>query len=275
MNELPTISPAWIAASIGAILFNIIFPIVLAIVLTRRLREKFKFVLYGALIFLIFQLLTRIPLITVAGQLLPPSLRQSVTFQWVWVGLLSLTAGLFEEIGRYVGYRWLMRKDARTWRQGVLYGVGHGGFEASVFVGLLGILGVVNIIVLTQLDLASLGLTAQQQQEVIGQLQVVAEQPWWFPLLSAWERIWSIAFHVSMSILVLQVIWRKQWRWLGYAIAAHAAVNFIAAGVIPLLRINMIWSEVVVALAGGLGLWVVFALRRGESHIEREGENVP
>ncbi|MFP4439640.1 MAG: YhfC family intramembrane metalloprotease [Chloroflexaceae bacterium] len=272
MQTLPEISTAWLVTSVIATLFNIIFPIVLAIWLTRRMGEKFKFVLYGALIFLVFQLLTRVPLVTLLGQQFGATIRQSDTLRWLWLGGLALTAGLFEEIGRYVGYRRLMRNDARNWRQGVLYGVGHGGFEAAVFVGILGVLGLINVIVLTQLDLATLGLSAEQQQQIAGQLQTVAEQPGWFPLLAAWERLWSMAFHVGLSLLVLQVFWRKQWRWLWLAIAAHAGVNFIAAGVIPLLDASMLWAELVIMLAGLLGLWLIFALRRAEPDGEQKRE---
>ena len=274
MQTLPEISTAWLVTSVIATLFNIIFPIVLAIWLTRRMGEKFKFVLYGALIFLVFQLLTRVPLVTLLGQQFGGTIQQSDTLRWLWLGGLALTAGLFEEIGRYVGYRRLMRNDARNWRQGVLYGVGHGGFEASVFVGLLGIFGLINVIVLTQLDLATLGLSAEQQQQIAGQLQTVAEQPWWFPLLAAWERIWALAFHVGLSLLVLQVFWREQWRRLWLAIALHAVVNFVGAGITPLFGLNILWGEVVVTLAGLLGLWLIFALRRAEPNGEHAGSQV-
>ncbi len=263
METIPLPPLAWLATFVFATAFNIIFPIVLAVVLTRRFQQSFKFVIYGALIFMLFQLLTRVPLVIVGGQLLAPYLQQSIALQWAWVGFLSLTAGLVEEIGRYTGYRWLMRNDARTWEQGVLYGVGHGGFEAAVLIGLLGgVIGLVNIIVLTQLDPSWLGLNIEQQQLAAQQLGALADQPWWFPLLAAWERGWAIAFHTAMSVVVLQVFWRNQIRWLWYAVAAHTGLNFGVAGVLPLLGVGPIWMEGAMALFGLASLWIIFALRQ-------------
>ncbi len=149
--------------------------------------------------------MTRVPLVQFAQLALRPYLEGSAVLRWTWLFVLSLTAGLFEEIGRYVGYRWLLRNDAKTWAQGVLYGLGHGGCEAALFVGGLGALTLVNIAVLSRLDVANLGLPPEQQQLVAQQLSAIAAQPWWYPLLGAWERIWALAFHVAMSLVVLQV----------------------------------------------------------------------
>lgn len=273
--ELAGPSPLWLAAFGAATAFNIIFPVILAIVLTRRLRESFSIVLYGALIFLAFQLLTRVPLIAVAGQLLASALEQSIALRWGWIAVLAFTAGLAEEIGRYVGYRWLLRKRARTWGQGVLYGVGHGGCEAVVLVGLLGgVFGLSNILVLTRLDPGSLGLTPEQQEVVVEQLRALTEQPWWFPLLSAWERFWSILFHVALSLVVLQVFWQQQVRWLWYAVALHTGVNFVVAGVLPLAGVGPVWVEGVMGLVGLAALWTIAALRRSPPHPTAPGSQV-
>jgi uncharacterized membrane protein YhfC len=67
------------------------------------------------LIFLIFQVLTRVPAVTVLGRVLAPELNASTAFLYTWLAILALTAGLFEEIGRYLGYRWFMGKEEKTW----------------------------------------------------------------------------------------------------------------------------------------------------------------
>ncbi len=263
MNEFPALSPWWLAALAATTLFHAIFPIALAILLIQRLGEKLKFVLYGAIIFLLFQLLTRVPLVIIAGQLLGPILQESLALRWVWVALLALTAGLAEEIGRYIGYRWLMPNEARTWEQGVLYGVGHGGFEAVILVGFLGnFVSLINLLLLRYIDPALMGVTTEQQQLVVQQLTALAAQPWWFPLLGAWERLWAIPFHVALSLLVLQVFWRSQQRWLWYAVALHTIVNFIAAGALPLLSVDMLWIEGLIALVGLGSLWMIRRFRQ-------------
>lgn len=45
--------------------------------------------------------------------------------------LLGLSAGLFEEITRFIALRY-WAKDARNWRDGLMFGAGHGGMEAML-----------------------------------------------------------------------------------------------------------------------------------------------
>src|SRR4029453_2761562 len=108
MEPLFQLSTTRIAMTVAAILFEIALPLLLGLVARRRLGVGWRYFGYGALIFFLFQLISRVPLVQVAQIALAPQLRASFTLQLIWVAILALTAGLFEEIGRYVGYRWLM-----------------------------------------------------------------------------------------------------------------------------------------------------------------------
>jgi len=59
--------------------------------------------------------------------------------------VLALSAGVFEEVGRYVDYGLFMRREPRTWSKAVMFGIGHGGLESAVPVGGLTLLGSVNL----------------------------------------------------------------------------------------------------------------------------------
>ena len=49
---------------------------------------------------------------------------------------LGFTAGLFESVGRWVGYKWWFRNSLPyDWAHGVAFGIGHGGIEAVALVG--------------------------------------------------------------------------------------------------------------------------------------------
>src|SRR5690606_40151773 len=61
------VSTASLAAMVFTLLISILFPIVLVIVLYVKKRISLVSVAVGALVFLIFQLLTRIPLLAVLG----------------------------------------------------------------------------------------------------------------------------------------------------------------------------------------------------------------
>ena len=89
-------------------------------------------------------------------------------------------------------------------------------------------------------------------------------QPDWLPLVGAWERLWSIMFHVAMSVVVLQVF-RRGMAWLGLAILAHALLDFLAVGLPLLLGLQgasaLLLPEVIVTVAGLASLWAIWALR--------------
>ncbi|HEY7417903.1 MAG TPA: YhfC family glutamic-type intramembrane protease, partial [Ktedonobacteraceae bacterium] len=110
------VNPLNLAALIVATIFVIAYPIVLAIIARKRLHVGWRYFWFGVLIFLIFQLATRVPAVAfLQGIVLAPLLRASKTFTWIWLVILVLTAGIFEEVGRYVAYRFFMKREAKTW----------------------------------------------------------------------------------------------------------------------------------------------------------------
>jgi uncharacterized membrane protein YhfC len=112
-------SPGRIGFSLLAIALEIALPLVLALWARRRLGVGWRYFGYGALIFFLFQVISRVPLVTIAGAMLVPTLADNPGAQLAWGAGLALTAGLFEEVGRYIGYRWLMRREEKTWRKAV------------------------------------------------------------------------------------------------------------------------------------------------------------
>lgn len=258
------LSATRIAATIIAVLFEIVYPIVVAWFVARRLRVKWRYFAYGAVIFLLFQLITRVPLVMILQGMIAPQLQASRTWLFGWLIGLSLTAGLAEEIGRYVGYRWLFREE-KTWERGIMYGLGHGGLESMILVGGLTLMGLINLIALSTMDLNALPLTPAQQEQLHQQLAAVAAQSDWLPLVGAWERLWTLPVHVAFSVIVLQVFKRGQIRWLWISVAAHTLVNLAAVGLGPALGLvgttALLAPEAIVTFAGIAGLWVIWQLR--------------
>ena len=121
-----------IAARILNFSLMIAMPLGLAVYLSRKLKTEWRLFGVGVLTFILSQVfhipfniwLLR-PLLQNLGLSLPqPGLQLAV------VGLFyGLSAGLFEEITRYLGYRFWI-KDERDWESALMYGAGHGGIEA-------------------------------------------------------------------------------------------------------------------------------------------------
>lgn len=241
-----------------AIVFEIVFPLVVGFYIHRRYGARWKLFVYGALVFFLSQMLTRIPLVQVAQSLLAPTLQSSQTFLYIWLGVLSLTAGIFEEIGRYVGYRVWLKRD-RTWEAGLMYGAGHGGLESMLLVGGLALLGLVNIIAISMMTPAQLNLPPEQLAQFEAARQQIAAIEWWMPLLGAYERFITIFFHIALSILVLQTFLRNSMVWLVSAILLHGAVNFIV--VVLAQQVGPVWTEVALTLALPLSFGIIYYFR--------------
>src|SRR5690625_2683858 len=54
---------------------------------------------------------------------------------WVLVPYGALMAGVFEEVGRYIMMRFALKKY-RDWQDGLAFGIGHGGIESILILGL-------------------------------------------------------------------------------------------------------------------------------------------
>lgn len=268
------LSGGWIAAEIVAIAFMILYPVGLALVARRRLGVGWRYFFFGALIFLLFQIVSRVPLTTLVGAIFGKQIQASPVLLWSWLVVLVVTAGLFEEVGRYIGYRWLMRREEKVWGKAVMYGLGHGGLESMVLVAGLALLTLINLVTLSAIGLDKIPAAARPQ--VAQQLGAIAAQPDWLPLLGAWERLWALPIQVALSVIVLQVFRRGRIRWLWLAVLAHAVVDGVSLGANQLMGPGKISTtlitEGIVTVFGLIAIWVIFALRdRPESAATQAG----
>jgi uncharacterized membrane protein YhfC len=107
------------AAYVVSFLGMIVLPILLWIYFTRKFALSWKLVLAGGLTFIASQVL-HIPLVIAMGSFL-----QSVSLL-INAIILGLLAGIFEETGRYILFKSIL-KNTRSWKEGILVGLGHGG----------------------------------------------------------------------------------------------------------------------------------------------------
>jgi len=264
-ESLLATAPAWVAVTLLAITIQVVVPLVAGWVAVRRLGVGWRFFWYGALVFFVSQMVARLPLVQV-GQVLLQDALSSTVVQWIWIVVLSFSAGLFEEGGRWIGYRWLFRPEERTWRPAVVYGLGHGGLESMVLIAGLGVLSLVGLLAMTSTDLSQ--LQPEQREAVQAQLAAVAAQPAWFPLLGAWERLSAMTIHVGLSLIVLQAFRRASWVWLPVAILVHGTVNVVGLTVLRLVGgmtpAGLVLVEVVIMLMAIAVLWGGLRLRDRE-----------
>lgn len=233
-------------------------PIALGVFVTRRFKTPWSLWLWGALAFIVSQGI-RLPLLYGLTALLQGrdlmSREAAAVFNIVF---LSLTAGLFEESARWLGYRFVIR-GARRWEQAVTYGAGHGGIEAIIFGGLAG-LTVVNMVVLRTMDLSALPLPAAQQAQTAAAVAAFWAAPWYETVLGAVERVFALTLHVTLSVMVLQCFVRRNWLWLVAAIVWHGLANIVGVGLAQ--SVGPLAAEGGLAVVAMISLAILFALRR-------------
>lgn len=181
---------------------------------------------WGALTFFVSQIVLRIPLLqvaTIALAQLDLGWSEEQSF-WFNLAFLTLTASLFEEGGRWLMMRWRNR-DIVQWKDGVMFGAGHGGIEAMLLVGFAAINGVIAL----SLGDAVLANVPPEQLELaqaqIAQLQSVT---WDAVALAIWERVIAIIFHTAASLLVLKAVRERKSLWWWAAFVLHTLLNGIA-----------------------------------------------
>lgn len=237
------------------IVFMLLFPVALGFYLVRRFGVRWGLFGFGALAFVGSQVV-RLPLlygVTIAfreGLLPSPPERYTFAFNLV---VMCFTAGLFEEGARYLVYRYLLKK-ARSWQEALAFGAGHGGIE-SILLGLAVVLTLVNMFVLRGMDTSQLPVSGEQATLLAQQVEQFFSLPWYMPLLGGVERLFAIALHISLAVLVLQVFTQGKISYLIMAMGYHGLANLIG------VSINAKWgavaAESALLLVALFSLWII------------------
>ena len=218
----------------------ILLPTALAVIWKIRKKERFSTILVGAATFLLFAVLLEKPL---QSALLFPTqiglpehaLSRFIGARSVLLALLAgLFPGVFEETGRLVAYKTVLKKRKNR-ETGVSHGIGHGGFEV---VYILGLSYITYIAYAVMINAGAFGTLVDQAAalapEQADALVTVAEQLTRFTFadvgLALAERVFAVLFHVGASILVFFACRDRGRFWLyPLAVVLHTAMDFVAA----------------------------------------------
>jgi uncharacterized membrane protein YhfC len=185
---------------------GILLPIITVVVWKVKTKEHLSTILIGASIFIIFAIiLESIPKIFLY-QLDNPVSRVVMSNIWIYGGIGALLAGLFEETGRFVAFKFLLKKRTNK-ETAISYGIGHGGFEMMYLLVFTGIqyLTYVSLINSGQFStiVEQVRMASPNQVEYIESLPAtIASITLGNTFISVFERISAMILHVSMSIIV-------------------------------------------------------------------------
>ncbi len=242
--------PLVVAAFAVAILLEIAIPLALGYWIVRKFGVPWRIFGLGALFFIAVQVIHAPLTIVTQGPLYVAALPFGTTAAVALLALyLGLLAGLFEEVGRYLVYRYYFRRrDIPLTRETALqFGAGWGGVE-SILVALLVLSSMATYILLTS-DGSMPFLP--DDPAVMAQIEPLRDIAPFEILLGLGERIMTITLHVAWSLMVLVAVVHDRKALLALAIIWHAAVD--AAAVYLVQTHGVLVTEAVVlvfALAG-------------------------
>lgn len=223
----------------GSMLFAAVISlgIPLAVAIYAIVQRRFWPFMLGVLAFILSQVLFRLPILQLLEVKSIGYTMFSATRPVLFAILLALSAGLVEELARYIFMRFLLKE--RSWQTGFLFGAGHGGVEAILFVGLGAVL-----MMFTASDL-------------------IAESDF---LVGGIERFFAMVLHIGLSLLVLRSVLDERMSYLWLAIFIHTFVNSLA-GILPLYfssTLAIVMVEVSLAvIALGLFIYHLIQKRKG------------
>jgi uncharacterized membrane protein YhfC len=216
---METIIPVWnIVAMAFSALVGIGVPAVLYVVYRKKGANHLPFWI-GCITFVLFAfVLERLALSLVMKLPLWTSITNNLFVYGIVAGLF---AGVFEETGRFVAFKTVLRKKRGNDHNALMYGAGHGGIEAIL---LLSVTMIVNTIFAVQFNAG-----IDSSFGGISVAQTLINIPFWMLLVGAVERLAAITIHLSLSVLVWFAAKNGKRFWLfPLAILLHLFVDAVA-----------------------------------------------
>ncbi len=162
---------------------------------------------------------------------------------WLYGLYGGAMAGLFEETGRFIAFRTILRKQQENNANALMYGAGHGGMEAFILLGITSVNNIVYSVLINtgKTEVLTAAVTGEVLEQVEGAVRTLIATPSWHFLLGGLERVLAVILQISFSVLVWFAAKRKSRGYLyPFAILLHLAADAGTAvlagkGVSPLL----------------------------------------
>ena len=262
------------SASIILILFDMLLGLAVPIVLAAFFRKKYGAALVpffiGMAVMVLFALtLEQIVHSVVLGAPLGGTILNNPYLYGLYGGFM---AGLFEEGGRFLAMRFLLKKQHANRSNALMYGAGHGGIEMA----LLLCFGMINNLVF------ALAVNAGKLETLLAPLdeaarasllpgieQLCTASPFVF-LASPLERFAALAAQLALSVIVWKAAAEKgKMGYLALAFVLHLLIDAVS-GTLAQLGVPVLAVEAVVYVMAAAVCVIAYRVRKTDDGCERE-----
>lgn len=243
---LMTVPAASIAGMVFSLVVSFALPIGLFVYAKKKLGAKAAPFFIGCGVFFVMVLMLEAAIHRIVFQLAGEALTGNVILYAVYGGLM---AALFEETGRYIAMRFLVKP--MDFPNAFMYGAGHGGVEAMLLCGVASISNIAGAVMINSGTLSAqlAALDAEKAADTAAALSALWTTSSLTFFAGGVERIIAVVLHLSLSILVFQSIRKKAPMELVRAYLFHFVIDSLS---VLLGAVASVWVvELVAALVTG------------------------
>ncbi|MBP1932191.1 YhfC family intramembrane metalloprotease [Ammoniphilus resinae] len=246
--------------TIGAMAFSIVFSIVLFVGLIvfykRKVGIYVKPLIIGTIGFLVVTQVLEKALHFVVFTNFP----NFPGHPWLFGLYGGLAAGVFEELGRFVLFTWLLKKYL-DYKGGISFGIGWGGIEAVALTLMMMVPNLMFAVMINQGTFESSlggGIPGEQLAMI---KETLLNQGSSYYLLASVERFFAAFMQIALSLLVLLGVVRRRFAYVIYAILIHAVIDYPVA-FYQTGHIKSLWIiELYLAVIGLGSMWFIRRMR--------------
>ncbi|MBR4459870.1 MAG: YhfC family intramembrane metalloprotease [Clostridia bacterium] len=173
-------------------------------------------------------------------------------------------AGVFEECGRHIVLKYIMKKD-RTRENAVLYGIGHGGIEVLAVILPAMVLNLVIAVLFSNGNveeaLKTLQITEETAASALPSVRAAAAFDYGMMAMNTVERLFALLLHVGLTVIVFYGVLSGGKGYLPLAILLHMLMDTFPAlyqrNAVPLWSVE-VWAAFWTAVTG----WIAVKLYR-------------
>lgn len=247
-----------------ALVAGVVIPVALFLYFRFRLKCKTVPFWVGCATMLVFAfILEQIVHMIVLGPAGDSTIGQKIMDNiWLYGLYGALAAGVFEETGRLVAMKFVLKKYWDNDRNALMYGAGHGGFEAVVLLGL----GMFNNLITAFMTNSGMmetqlsQLNADAYEQTVAVIQTLCETPAWMFGVGIIERCSAVIAQIALSVIVWFAAKKGGRYTLFYpvAIGMHFLLDFAAViinehfGVLPTEIVTLVLAVGYALMARGI-----------------------